>query len=137
MELRASEMGIAAYLTIAEDLEVPIENISFYAATISPAVANAAIAHPLRDSWILDSGLNINVANDRSRFETFHQADRLIGLGKGSVLAVGFGRAKIRLTNKAGKSCWAILPEVWYAPDFQTNLVSVSDIAKRGFFFNR
>jgi hypothetical protein len=92
-------------LTIAEDVDLPIETISFYAATISPVVANAAIAYPLRNSWILDSRSNVNVTNDRSRFDTFYQVNRLIGLRKGSVIAIGFGRAKVRLTTKSGISC--------------------------------
>ena len=48
--MRALEIGTAAYLAITKDGDLPIENISFYTATISPTVANAAIAYPLRNS---------------------------------------------------------------------------------------
>ncbi|KAJ5368480.1 uncharacterized protein N7496_008240 [Penicillium cataractarum] len=71
LKQRASEFSSAANLAIGGDTDLPMETISFYAATVSPAVVNAAITYPLRNSWILDSGSNVNVTNDRTRFETY------------------------------------------------------------------
>jgi Integrase core domain. len=137
MRSETSSLGKTAQLAITNESDVPIESMAFFSASISPAVCNAAMVFPLKSSWIVDSGANVHICNRRDRFEDLVEERRTVTLGTGGTITLGRGTAKVIIKNPTtGKVLWGILQDVWYAPDFQTNIISVSEIKKNGFFFN-
>lgn len=137
MRSETSSLGKTAQLAITNGSDVPIESMAFFSASISPAVCNAAMVFPLKTSWIIDSGANVHICNRRDRFEGLVEERRTVTLGTGGTVTLGRGTAKVIIKNPTtGKTLWATLQNVWYAPDFQTNVISVSEIKKNGFFFN-
>ncbi|KAJ6126050.1 hypothetical protein N7471_010543 [Penicillium samsonianum] len=137
MRSETSSLGKTAQLAITNESDVPIESMAFFSASISPAVCNAAMVFPLKSSWIVDSGANVHICNRRDRFEDLVEERRTVTLGTGGTITLGRGTAKVIIKNPTtGKILWGILQDVWYAPDFQTNVISVSEIKKNGFFFN-
>jgi hypothetical protein len=129
--------GKTAQLAITNDGDLPVESMAFFSASISPSVFNAAMVFPLKSSWIVDSGANVHICNRRDRFEGLVEERRSVTLGTGGTITLGRGTAKVIIKNPTtGKILWATLQDVWYAPDFQTNVISVSEIKKNGFFFN-
>ena len=95
-----------------------------------------AVKHSLRANWILDSGANVHICNQRDRFTSLSKEATEIAMGDGSAMSQGRGTARISVRNPAsGQVQWATLTDVWYAPGFATNIISVSEIKKNGFFF--
>ncbi|KAJ5129853.1 uncharacterized protein N7515_005892 [Penicillium bovifimosum] len=59
-----------------------------------------------------------------------------IATGDGSAMAEGCGTARIVVRDPtSGAARWATISDVWHAPHFATNIISVSEIKKNGFFF--
>ncbi|KAJ6038010.1 hypothetical protein N7460_007781 [Penicillium canescens] len=123
-----------AQLALTQADDVSTETLIFF--TVSPFVFKTALTHPLAACWIIDSGANTHISNQRDRFITFTKEEREVVLGSGKAIAQGRGTAKICVNQPGGGTIWVHLKDVWYVPGFQTNVISVSEIKKNGFFFN-
>ncbi|OKP09330.1 hypothetical protein PENSUB_5324, partial [Penicillium subrubescens] len=125
-----------AQLTITDEGDIPTDTVAFFTATISSHVFKAALTLPLSTCWIVDSGANLHICNRRDAFESFVSDRRIIALGTGKSVALGLGTAKISVVRPNSGKFEATVQNVWYVPDFQTNIISVSEIKKHGYFFN-
>jgi hypothetical protein len=127
----------AAQLAIqAPGDDLPTNTIAFFTATISPEVYHAAATYSLRANWIIDSGANVHICNQKDRFTSLRKEATEITMGSGAAMSQGRGTARIIVRNPGnGQVQWATLQDVWYAPEFATNIISVSEIKKNGFFF--
>ena len=115
---------------------MPTETIAFFTATISPKVYHTAVTHSLKANWIIDSGANVHICNDRNRFISLENESAEITIGNRSAIARSRGTARIIVRNPITNQVqWATLRDIWYAPGFATNIISVSEIKKNGFFF--
>lgn len=123
-----------AQLALTQADNVSTETLIFF--TVSPFVFKTALIHPLASCWIIDSGANTHISNQRDRFITFTKEEREVVLGSGKAIAQGRGTARICVNQPGGGTIWVHLKNVWYVPGFQTNVISVSEIKKNGFFFN-
>lgn len=94
------------------------------------------MTYSLKNNWVVDSGANVHICNQRERFIDLRKDSAEITLGDGHSISQGCGTARIIVRNPdSGKIQWATLTDVWYALDFATNIISVSEIKKKGFFF--
>ena len=130
-----------AQLTITDEGDIPTDTVAFhtvafFTATISSHVFKAALTLPLSMCWIVDSGANLHICNRRDIFESFVPDRRVIAMGAGKSVALGHGTAKINVIRPGSGKYKATIENVWYVPGFQTNIISVSEIKKNGFFFN-
>ncbi|KAJ6041359.1 hypothetical protein N7460_006749 [Penicillium canescens] len=123
-----------AQLALTQADDVSTETLIFF--TVSPFVFKTALTHPLAACWIIDSGANTHISNQRDRLITFTKEEREVVLGSGKAIAQGRGTARICVNQPGGGTTWVHLKDVWYVPGFQTNVISVSEIKKNGFFFN-
>jgi hypothetical protein len=78
----------------------------------------------LRDSFILDSGSNLHICRDKTRFKTFDYAPHTILAGGGNVQMLGYGDIDIVVQHPEGERK-VTLKKVSYNPDFPGNLVSL------------
>jgi hypothetical protein len=122
------------------DNPVQIDSIAFFSSvtpTVSPAVHKAALTYDLRRSWIVDSGANVHVCNQKDWFTNMTNEARSIAQGSGDTLTIGQGAIRIMINDpRTQRPLWVTIDDVWYAPSFQTNLLSVSQLKKKRFFFN-
>ncbi|KAJ5090797.1 hypothetical protein N7532_009481 [Penicillium argentinense] len=58
-----------AQLALAQADDVSAETLIFF--TVSPFVFKTALIQPLASCWIIDSGANTHISNQRDRFITF------------------------------------------------------------------
>lgn len=122
-------------LTGSDDL--PTETIAFFTATISPKVYHTAVTHSLKTNWVVNSGANVHICNQRDRFISLTKDESVeITMGNGSAIAQSRGTARIIVRNPTSDQIQrAALKDVWYAPGFANNIISVSEIKKNCFFF--
>jgi DNA polymerase III psi subunit len=82
--------------------------------------------YQLRDSFILDSGADIHICNNRSRFHSFQEAtpEDSIYAGNMTVPIDGFGSVYITIQAPKGPSKIELL-KVAYISSFHTNIVSL------------
>ena len=88
--------------------------------------------------WILDSGSNIHVCNDSSRFKPTHSTtpgDYLIS-GSTTYLIEAYGTVDVTVTSPTGKKETIILDKVALIPGFFTNLVSLARAKAAGIFWH-
>ncbi|KAJ5089928.1 hypothetical protein N7532_008612 [Penicillium argentinense] len=120
-----SKKGKTAQLAITASDDLPTETIAFFTATISPEVYHAAITYSLKNNWVVDSEANVHICNQKERFLNLRKDLAEITLGNGHSTVQGRGTARIIVRNpQSGKTQWATLTDVWYAPDFATNIIS-------------
>ncbi|XP_067145416.1 uncharacterized protein [Centruroides vittatus] len=82
--------------------------------------------------WIIDSGSAHRLSYARELFVKFRPANRVIYVANDSSLRVaGEGDISLRL-NVKGVRFNCILKDVWYVPEVTVNLLSVSQLSKRG-----
>ncbi|KAJ6045427.1 hypothetical protein N7499_003602 [Penicillium canescens] len=100
-----------AQLALTQADDVSTETLIFF--TVSPFVFKTALTHPLAACWIIDSGANTHISNQRDRFITFTKEEREVVLGSGKAIAQGRGTAKICVNQPGGGTIWVHLKDVW------------------------
>lgn len=89
--------------------------------------------YELRDTWILDSGANSHVCNDRTRFKFERVAtedDKLVA-GKAVYSIEAFGSVEITVKTLTGSKTLTLL-DVALAPGFFTNTASLHKFTRKG-----
>ena len=112
---------------ITEDTMMP----SFQINKVCLATTNAPV-HP--SSWILDSGANVYICNDPSKFTELHTFETMVSTaGQGSAMPIiGGGTVQLDLIDGDGELFRLMLNDVAYAPTSRCNLVSISKLAQAG-----
>ena len=98
-------------------------------------VAMAAGAIQDRDTWVVDSGCNVHIVNDRKWFTTFttsHQKSVGTADGQVSLSVEGTGEVVIECTSSDNENHKILLEDVFYAPMGRCNLLSVSKLLADG-----
>ncbi|KAJ5900417.1 uncharacterized protein N7473_004487 [Penicillium subrubescens] len=127
----------AVQFAAADEEDFPHINMAMLSVNISPYVYHAASLYPLKNAWIVDSGANVHICNRRDRFDFLENDHFKISTGDGESSIEGVGSARLTVRNPwNGKQSVTKISNVLYAPDFHTNILSVSEIKKNGYFFN-
>ena len=103
---------------------------------VNAAAYSASSIGALRQQWILDSGSDIHVTNDRSSLTNIRSEKRgklVAGATKYSIEATG--TASIQVMTKLGPATMT-LPDVAYLPRFMTNIVSLSLLMQKDVHWN-
>jgi hypothetical protein len=94
--------------------------------------------YELRDSWIIDSGADLNICTNRARFTTYEPVeDEFERFGSTDVQILGYGRVELSAIGMNGKRHILELQEVAYIPDCHTNLLSTFQMMKHGYYLNQ
>lgn len=94
-------------------------------------------AYPFKNSWILATSGNVHICNDRSRFITLDDTEKVITVGYDKpARSQGYGKAWVAIRNEAWEARRMVLDHVAYVPDFHMNLVSVVRLEKQGVYYN-
>lgn len=95
--------------------------------------------HPLRNSFIYDSGANCHICNDLNRFDqatvNWLEIPEQIWSGAGTVDILAYGTAKIYPQTTEGKESF-LLYNCAYAPQFTVNVVSARQLRKAKIFWS-
>lgn len=104
--------------------------------TIGHLTLSATINAGLSECVILDSGATFHLFNDRSRFEDYIPLDEPEWslAGTGYMPLIGKGNARITIRNANGDQEEILLRNVYYQPDFQTNVVSSEQLFEWGLY---
>lgn len=89
-----------------------------------------------RDVWLLDSGANVHVVNDRRYFVDMQpfQLDIRTASGETSMNVAGEGTAVVTVETPTGEEVELELTGVMYIPTSRCHLVSLSELANKGGF---
>lgn len=94
--------------------------------------------YELRDSWIVDSGADIHICNNRTRFLTYEPVeDEYARFGATDVQILGYGKVELTAIGMNGKPHILELSRVAYLPDCHTNLLSTFQMIQHGFYLNQ
>jgi len=88
----------------------------------------------LRHQWIVDSGASRTMCSNRAWFTQFTTLTSPVNIVLGdnsSILGTGTGRIAVQMLA-GGKWVRAVLQDVLYVPELHGNLLSVSQLARRG-----
>ena len=87
--------------------------------------------------WALDSASSANVCNDRRRFVEFRHEAGFLKTGDGKTAYEGFGTAvMIGMDPLTGQPRCMKVSECYYSPRFHINLISLSKIMRKGFWWD-
>lgn len=97
----------------------------------------ATSQYQLHNSFILDSGADTHVCNDRSRFQTFREPteERSLLAGNIEIPIEGYGSVSITLQCHTGPKKVELL-NVAYIPSFHTNIVSFRKLVTKGIYWD-
>jgi len=113
----------------AKDGETDPLNFATHAAAHSALSAEA-----LRHQWILDSGLDIHITNDRKSLTNLREASNTRVIARTTRYPVeAIGTTTIQVMTKIGPTKMT-LPDVVYIPRFMTNIVSLSLLIQKGVY---
>ncbi|KAL1990312.1 hypothetical protein VTN49DRAFT_6151 [Thermomyces lanuginosus] len=107
-------------------------------ATMQVSNSLATSQHALKDSFILDTGSNVHICNNRLRFLDY-QDDAItqeVFAGASTPRPLGRGRVQIYVNGPNGSRRSMVLSEALYIPDFHTSVVSVTRLNTSGVLFN-
>lgn len=102
-------------------------------ACISLAIALVSKHDP--EVWYLDSAASEHMTSQKERFTTLFKRTGSILIGKGELSVAGIGNVSIKLTEECGGNVLE-MKNVYYVPDLNFNLISVSKLAKHKVFTN-
>jgi hypothetical protein len=87
-----------------------------------------------KDDWILDSGANIYVCNDETKFTELYSFNTTVNTASESagMRIAGGGNVQLVLRDGDGDPFTLVLADVAYAPDSRCSLMSISRLAKAG-----
>lgn len=114
--------------TLADNEEPPSQSAFTSIRHVSANIASidATAEYQLRNCYLLDSGADEHVCNDRSRFLTFTPAakgDYLVA-GDTTIPIQGYGTIEITARRKDGQPRIIQLLETAFVPSFHTNVIS-------------
>lgn len=94
----------------------------------------ATAAYPLRDSFILDSGSDTHICNNRDRFVSYNPltTEETAYAGDTQLPILGYGQIHLRLEEGG----IFILNEVAHIPAFHTNVASLDRMVSKGYNWN-
>jgi hypothetical protein len=102
-------------------------NMAFSSQAIGPAAAS------LKKRWILDSGSNVHVCNEKSRFVNLQLCEEMLATGEGDTAVIGRGTVRLTGVDPISKQERVItLSDACYAPGFHVNLVSYAKLKDKG-----
>jgi hypothetical protein len=123
-----------------EDMKPPPPRMamSIFRSTSKVFASMGSESYELRDSWIVDSGADIHICNDRSRFLSYEPADdHWAHFGTTMVQILGYGRIDVYATGMNGQTHILELNGVAYIPECHTSILSTFQIKKKGFYMNQ
>lgn len=83
-------------------------------------------------SWILDSGANVCITNDKACFSEFRKTTYTVGTANNGGLRIeGAGTVLLQLTTDGNEPVELELHNVAYAQDARCNILSLSCIAEK------
>ncbi|GES64853.1 integrase catalytic core [Aspergillus terreus] len=99
------------------------------------AAMTATTGHPLQNSFILDTGADVHVCSDLSRFKNLRSVDdQDLYVGDNLVPIKGYGEVDIEGKTSKGKPALIELREVAYVPNFNINVLSYYRARQAGFY---
>ena len=102
-------------------------NMAFSSQAIGPAAAS------LKKRWILDSGSNVHVCNEKSRFVDLQLCHEVLATGEGDTAVIGRGTVRLTGVDPISKQERVItLSDACFAPGFHVNLVSYAKLKDKG-----
>jgi transposase InsO family protein len=86
------------------------------------------------DTWLIDSGCNMHITNNKKWYTTFHALDLQIATADGqtSLQILGGGSVQLNLFTSRNKRTPITLHNVAYAPNARCNLISLSQLLEEG-----
>ncbi|KAG2000757.1 hypothetical protein GB937_010867, partial [Aspergillus fischeri] len=94
--------------------------------------------YELRDSWIVDSGADINICNERTRFLTYEPVEgEYARFGTVEVKIHGYGNVELQAIGMNQKLHILEVSRVAYIPDCHTNLLSTFQMKRHGYYLNQ
>lgn len=127
----------SAQFAASEDHRSIEQIISMFSHDLAVQAAQESDEFPLKNSWIVDTGANTHISNDRERFVSFTPADYTVITGDASTRIQGFGTVRVNLTDpETGKTSIGEVSDVRYSPGFHTNLLSASRLKSKGFIMD-
>ncbi|KAJ5346869.1 uncharacterized protein N7506_000122 [Penicillium brevicompactum] len=127
----------SAQFAASEDQRSIEQIISMFSHDLAVQAAQESDEFPLKNSWIVDTGANTHISNDRERFVSFTPADYTVITGDASTRIQGFGTVRVNLTDpETGKTSIGEVSDVRYSPGFHTNLLSASRLKSKGFIMD-
>ena len=106
---------------------IRLGNMAFSSQAIGPAAAS------LKKRWILDSGSNVHVCNEKSRFIDLQPCHEVLATGEGDTAVIGRGTVRLTGADPITKQERVItLSDACYAPGFYVNLVSYAKLKDKG-----
>ena len=83
--------------------------------------------------WIIDSGTSAHMSSQHKWFTTYHPLvpPESVTIGNGeSIPAIGIGHVSINLKLGNNRTMTTVIQDVYYMPDLDGNLLSISYLAK-------
>lgn len=94
--------------------------------------------YELRDSWIVDSGADINICNDRTRFLTYEPVEgEYARFSTVEVKIHGYRKVELRAIGMNQKLHILEVSRAAYIPDCHTNLLSTFQMKRHGYYLNQ
>ncbi|KAI2685533.1 hypothetical protein LCP963914a_4860 [Penicillium roqueforti] len=96
-----------------------------------------ATTTPTEDRWVVDTGAQIHVCNNRSLFSTFESVQSNVKVGDTETKVAGIGTVVIYGVNPTtGSAVKMNLFQTRYSPNFHSNLISHGLMMKGGLLMN-
>lgn len=112
--------------------------MSIFRSTSAVFASMQSEVYELRDSWIVDSGADIHICNDRDRYLTYEPIDdHWATFGTTQVQIHGYGSIEILAKGMNSQLHILELKRVAYIPECHTNILSTFQIKKNGFYLNQ
>lgn len=112
--------------------------MSIFRSTSAVFASMQSEVYELRDSWIVDSGADIHICNDRDRYLTYEPIDDHWAMfGTTQVQIHGYGSIEILAKGMNSQPHILELKRVAYIPECHTNILSTFQIKKNGFYLNQ
>ncbi|KAI2732946.1 hypothetical protein CBS147339_9998 [Penicillium roqueforti] len=142
VDKRHEELGTAPRKNRSQQANATIqsEELGFFATEeeTPDAVFQTHETMPMNKRWLVDTGAQVHVCNDRNLFVTFEETESTIKVGDTASTVTGIGKVEINgidpVTNQTKKMT---LYNAKYSPNFHTNLIAHNLMFKKtGAFLN-
>ena len=110
-----------------KSMDNPTQSSTPASFTVSIHTISAISDYQLRDSFILDSGADTHICNNRQHFQTFRPAgsEEYLYAGNTIISIEGFGSVSITVQTPKGSQEITLL-ETAFVPSFHTNIASLN-----------
>ena len=107
----------------------------FFSSTSTVMSTQTRENHPMKRQWVVDTGAQMHVCNDRSLFVNFNKEQSSMKVGDTQTPIEGIGTVVIYgIEPKTGQPKRLNLFETRYSPNFHTNLISHGLVVNGGAF---